>query len=96
MIRVASRWMEPMEREIDVQPHALRGRVQSSRQQIFIMRPRHIATDGLVWSVCYCVGRHEREQGRIWGGGKLGSCPGATTTKGPPQKNSKKLLPKER
>jgi len=27
--------------------------------------------------------------------GKLGSCPGASTTKGPPQKNSKKLLPKE-
>ena len=40
------------EREIDVQPHALRGRVQSSRQQIYIMRPRHIATDGLMWSVC--------------------------------------------
>jgi len=29
------------------------------------------------------------------GEGKLGSCPGASTTKGPPQKISKKLLPKE-
>jgi len=27
------------------------------------------------------------------GEGKLGSCPGASTTKGPPQKSSKKLLP---
>ena len=29
------------------------------------------------------------------GGGKLGSCPEASTTKRPPQKNSKKLLLKE-
>ena len=29
------------------------------------------------------------------GGGKLGGSPGASTTKGPPQNNSKKLLPKE-
>jgi len=29
------------------------------------------------------------------GGDKLGSCPEASTTKGPPQKQYKKLLPKE-
>jgi len=29
------------------------------------------------------------------GGGKLGSCPGASTTKGPPQKTVK-ILPKEK
>jgi len=28
-------------------------------------------------------------------GGGLGSCPGASTTKGPPQKTVKKLFPKE-
>jgi len=88
--------MEPMEREIDVQPHALRGRVQSSRQQIFIMRPRHIATDGLVWSVCYCVGRHEREQGRIWGGANWAVAQGPPQLKGLHKKTVKKLLPKER
>jgi len=30
--------------------------------------------------------------GQIKGGANLGSCPGAATTKGPPQKNSKKII----
>jgi len=34
-------------------------------------------------------GFHGRIKG---GGGNLGSCPGAATTKGPPQKNSKKII----
>ena len=38
----------------------------------------------------------EKTRAGFKGGGKLGSCPGAaSTTKGPPQKNSKNILPKE-
>ena len=38
----------------------------------------------------------ERQSGPdLKGGGKLGSCPRASTTKGPPQKNSKKYYPRK-
>ena len=59
--------------------------------RLCIHRDRHNPLDLLALIHIYTLSQQTRPdlRGR---GGKLGSCPGASTTKGPPQKNSKKLL----